>query len=97
MLAVVVVHSAVIFSMYSHAGDSDAKWLVYTASIILSIATMWVMLAVTAKRFRDCGYSPWYTLTAGIPVAGVFFILVVCGFFLSQGLKNSRLVKRVVS
>lgn len=39
-----------------------------------------IMATVTAKRFRDSGYSPWHTLWVLFPIFGPTYILIVCGF-----------------
>ncbi|MCP5537275.1 MAG: DUF805 domain-containing protein [Akkermansiaceae bacterium] len=68
------------------------------ASIALGVvawATIWILAAVTAKRFRDCGYSPWLTILGVIPFV-CFAVVVVCGFFPSDSAKKRKLVTRVV-
>jgi branched-chain amino acid transport system permease protein len=43
---------------------------------LFSIAALWPMLAVSAKRCHDRGRSAWFLLVALIPVAGTLWLLV---------------------
>jgi uncharacterized membrane protein YhaH (DUF805 family) len=52
-------------------------WIVYVGSMILSV---WISLAVYAKRWHDCGKSGWMSLVLLIPIVGVFWFLGYLGF-----------------
>ncbi|MBI2994385.1 MAG: DUF805 domain-containing protein [Gammaproteobacteria bacterium] len=48
--------------------------------LIVSLAALWINLALTAKRFHDRDKSAWWILIGLIPVVGALWILVDCGF-----------------
>jgi uncharacterized membrane protein YhaH (DUF805 family) len=52
-------------------------WIIYLCWIIPSI---WISLAIYAKRWHDCSKSGWMTLILFIPVIGVFWFLGYLGF-----------------
>ena len=41
------------------------------------ISLLWVMLAVTAKRCRNCGLNPWWTAATLIPFIGSIVTIVL--------------------
>lgn len=48
--------------------------------LVLSIAIIWIGLAVAAKRWHDRGKSAWWILIAFVPVIGGLWYLIECGF-----------------
>jgi len=52
-------------------------WIVYAGWFILSI---WISLAVYAKRWHDCSKSGWMSLILLIPIVGVFWFFGYLGF-----------------
>ncbi|MDZ7413364.1 MAG: DUF805 domain-containing protein [candidate division KSB1 bacterium] len=65
---------------FNTRADGFAKgiiWAVYAAWGVLSI---WISLAVYAKRWHDCGRSGWMSLILLLPIVGVFWFLAYCGF-----------------
>jgi uncharacterized membrane protein YhaH (DUF805 family) len=62
--------------------------LLITNTVIVTI--VWVTLAVTAKRCRNCGLNPWWTAATLIPIIGLVvtettesFTLIFIGDILS--------------
>ncbi len=49
-------------------------------SLIVSIACFWPSLAGTAKRLHDRGRSGWFMLIVLVPLIGVIWLIVECGF-----------------
>ncbi len=49
-------------------------------SLIVSIAFLWPSLAGTAKRLHDRGRSGWFMLIVFVPLIGVIWLIVECGF-----------------
>jgi uncharacterized membrane protein YhaH (DUF805 family) len=47
---------------------------------VVSIAILWVSLAVAAKRWHDRGKTAWWILIAFVPVIGSIWYLIECGF-----------------
>ena len=52
-------------------------WGVYVCWILLSI---WMSLAIYAKRWHDCSKSGWMTLVILIPAIGPIWLIVYLGF-----------------
>ena len=48
--------------------------------VILYIPLIWIGLALGAKRLHDRDKSPWWLLLITIPVAGVVWYVIECGF-----------------
>ncbi len=48
--------------------------------MVLSLVSLWVSLAINAKRFHDRDKSGWWVLIGLVPVIGGLWILVECGF-----------------
>ena len=96
IIASIVAQVSAVFAVISRLESSSMSWWVFVSLAVLSLVAIWIMLSVTARRFRDCAFSPWLTLTALVPVVGEIFILVVCGFFPTSGKKKHKLVTRVV-
>lgn len=52
-------------------------WTVYAAWFLFSI---WISLAIYAKRMHDCARSGWTTIILLVPIAGPIWFLGYCGF-----------------
>lgn len=61
-------------------------WIIYAAWIIPSI---WISLAIYAKRWHDCSKSGWMSLILLIPIVGPLWFLVYLGFV--RGANGSNL------
>lgn len=48
--------------------------------MVLSAVSLWVSLAINAKRFHDRDKSGWWVLIGLVPVIGGLWILIECGF-----------------
>ena len=48
--------------------------------LVVSIAYIWIALAVAAKRWHDRGKSAWWILIVFVPVIGNLWYLIECGF-----------------
>ncbi|OGU61027.1 MAG: hypothetical protein A2V66_09655 [Ignavibacteria bacterium RBG_13_36_8] len=60
-------------------------WIIFVGYSILSI---WIALAVYAKRWHDCSKSGWMTLILLIPIIGFFWFVGYLGFV--HGTKGSN-------
>jgi len=68
----------VVFVLGSAAIESESTIMVLLGLAAL-IATLWAVLAVTAKRCRDCGLNPWWTAATLIPfVAAIVIVVLGC-------------------
>ena len=50
-----------------------------TAGRLVNVAFLWPLIAVSAKRQHDFGFSAWWALIHFIPVVGSLLLLVVDG------------------
>jgi uncharacterized membrane protein YhaH (DUF805 family) len=48
--------------------------------LVVYILMVWISLAIAAKRWHDRNKSAWWILIAFVPVVGVFWYLIECGF-----------------
>ena len=87
-IAITVVYFVVIGVMVGGAASSSdpAAALQSMGTIggivmfVLSIAILWISLAVAAKRWHDRGKTAWWILIAFVPVIGSIWYLIECGF-----------------
>lgn len=68
------------FGIYLLAGIVDAVTGVPVLLPIMSLAGIWVALAVGAKRCHDRDRSGWFQLIMLIPIIGGLWLLVELGF-----------------
>lgn len=68
---------------------------IHQAGAVISLAgfgafllAIWVHLAVSAKRFRDHGFSPWWALIWFLPWFGWLAQIVMCGIMPSEARRN---------
>lgn len=90
----VVAQVAILFIAFSSFEDGG-NFLTSIALGGIAWLAVWITAAVTAKRFRDCGYSPWLTLLGVIPFV-CFIVVAVCGFVPGKRLRKRKRVKRVI-
>ena len=66
------------------AAQEDATNAMYVFAgvvyAILYIPATWTGLAIMAKRFHDRGKSGWWVLIQFVPLIGVFWLFIECGF-----------------
>ncbi|MDQ2105456.1 DUF805 domain-containing protein [Azospirillum isscasi] len=65
---------SIVFPVFDMDGD------VSVFGIVLNILLIWPCLAVGAKRWHDRGKSAWWLLIVLIPVVGMLWALIECGF-----------------
>lgn len=56
--------------------------------MVASIACLWPSLASISKRLHDRGRSAWFMLIAFVPLIGVFWLLIECGFLRGESGAN---------
>jgi len=96
MIGGVVVQVAIVFAVIAIIQESGTNWLAFIGFVVLALASLWTTIAVTARRFRDLGQSPWMTLLLLVPLIGELWVFVVCGFFPNSKQRNRKLVIRQV-
>ena len=93
----VVAQIAFVIAIIARFQETGTNWLVFTAAVIGGLMALWTTIAVTARRFRDRGDSPWMTLLLVIPVLGEIWVLIVCGFLPNPNQVTKKLVVRSVT
>lgn len=88
---------AAIVAFISIYQDGGSNRLVGGVSLLVVLPALWSTVAVTARRFRDLGMSPWLTLLMLVPLLGELGILIVCGFFPGTSSAKRTLVVRKVA
>ena len=48
---------------------------------VVTFLAAWIRLAIQVKRWHDRNASGWWTLAVLLPVIGLIWVLVECGFF----------------
>lgn len=86
-----------VYSVFLTLGLSltslEESLIVFLGFMIIAFSTVfavWILCAVSARRARDCGISPWWALTLLIPpvnlAASVFLLFVPSDEFAGKGL-----------
>ena len=96
MIGGVIAQVAIIFAVIARIQESGTNWLAFIGFTVLALASLWATVAVTARRFRDLGQSPWMTLLLLVPLIGELWVFVVCGFFSNPKQRNRKLFIRQV-
>ena len=93
-----VMQLGVIFGFVSAASESPYRFLAAGALYSCAALALWAAIAVSVRRFRDRGYSPWLLLAALVPVVGWIWFVIECGFLPGSGSRGPRkLVRRIVT
>lgn len=77
--------------------SSPLNYLVSSLAIFVLFLTLWATFAVSSRRFRDLGYSPWLTLLYLIPYIGWLLVWIPCGFLPFKTSKRMKVRRRTVS
>lgn len=93
----VLAQIAFVIAIIARFQETGTNWLWFTGAVIGGLVAWWATIAVTARRFRDRGDSPWMTLLLAIPVLGGIWILIVCGFLPNPNQAPRKLVVRSVT
>ena len=73
---------------YVIRGEGIGSYITLAIYGVWMILSMWISLALYAKRWHDCDKSGWMTLVLLIPVIGVFWFFGVCGFMAGTSGEN---------
>ena len=76
VMFVISIVAGVLDMIFGTLGDSGMGAI----GIIVSLALIYPAIALYAKRWHDRGKSGWWTLILLIPLIGVIWFLVECGF-----------------
>lgn len=93
----VISQVALVVGLIAASGESGVNWIVLVAAILVGGVAVWAGIAVTARRFRDRGDSPWMTLLLAVPIVGELWVLVVCGILPNRAGSRARVVVRQVA
>ena len=58
-------------------------------ALVIFVAALWALIAVTVKRLRDAGLSTWWTLAILVPYVGTI-ATIVFGFISSADNKHKQ-------
>ncbi len=88
----------VIFGLVCLASGEWGPRLAAAALFGFALLCFWASLAVSVRRLRDRGRSPWWFLWVLVPVAGWVVLVVECGCLASpEARAPRRLVRRQVT
>lgn len=97
IVAGVIVQGAIVVALIARFQETGANWITFIASILVGVVALWATIAVTARRFRDRGDSPWMTVLLAVPILGELWVLVVCGCLPNPIQARRRVVARQVT
>lgn len=87
-----------IFGLLSLHSDAAPRYLQAGGLFLGVVAALWTSIAVSVRRMRDRGRSPWLLAAGLVPVVGWIWYLIECGFLPAPGAGGPRkLVRRMVS
>lgn len=97
IVGVSVAQVALILALLEALKGADASWFGVVAGMVAGLAGIWTVIAVTVRRFRDRGESPWMVLVALIPIVGELWILLACGILPNPRRTRKRTIVRHVT
>lgn len=65
-----------------------AQTVVDLAGWAFAIVMIWLLVAVSVRRWHDIGRSGWWTLVHAVPVVGAFVAIAMNGFVRGDGTYN---------
>ena len=68
------------FAPYTSRAQGVPKDIIWTVNASWMILSIWISLAIYAKRWHDCSKSGWMSLVLLIPFIGVFWFFGYLGF-----------------
>lgn len=97
-LADLAAQLCLIFGLVSLKTADSLRYLHSGSLFLCVVMALWISIAVSVRRFRDRGRSPWLLLAGLVPVVGWIWCLIECGFLPAPGARRPRkLVRRIVS
>ncbi len=98
MLTDLAAQLCLIFGLIALHSEAALRHL-HAGGLFLGVGVaLWLSIAVSVRRMRDRGRSPWLLLAGLVPVAGWIWYLVECGFLPAPGAAGPRkLVRRTVA
>ena len=97
ILGSVIAQVVPVVGVVAALQETGPHWLVFGVATLVSLAALWAIIAVTARRYRDRGESPWMTLLLLVPVVGGIWVVVACGILPQPSARRRRTVVRQVS
>jgi uncharacterized membrane protein YhaH (DUF805 family) len=99
MVSGLIAQFAAILGMIAYDTDHSLYTLLAVFLWLIALLAIEVTLAVSVKRMRDRGYSPWLVLFGFIPVIGWIWLHIELGFLPAHDHKKTgprKLVRRQV-
>lgn len=97
LISGIVAQLALIFAMASRYDESGANWFIFTTLLLVAGLAIWSAIAVTVRRFREYGDSPWMTLLLLVPYIGAVVVLIICGFLASPSIRKTKVSVKLIS
>lgn len=98
MLSDLGMQLGAIFGVVCMASGEWGGRLAALGCFVFALVCLWASLAVSVRRMRDRGRSPWWLLLVLVPVVGWVWLVVECGFLSSPEARvPRRLVRRMVT
>ncbi len=93
-----VAQLCLVIGFLSLHSDASLRYLQVGGLFLCIVVALWMSIAVSVRRMRDRGRSPWLLLAGLVPVAGWIWYFIECGFLAAPGpIGPRKLVRRMVT
>lgn len=75
-----LVVNAIVYAIVFAAESALESNLLLAVLAVIYIPTIWIGLAISAKRWHDRDKSAWWILFAFVPIIGALWSIIECGF-----------------
>ena len=76
--AIVVILLVLLFNLLAPLGNALVIF-VFVVFLVLQLGWLWLIFALSAKRLRDAGLSPWLCLLHFVPLVNLV-VFLIAGF-----------------
>lgn len=83
-----LVAGSVIDALAGLPAAKRVETFVDLAGWAFAIVMIWMLVAVSVRRWHDIGRSGWWTLVHAIPVVGAFIAIAMNGFVRGDDARN---------
>jgi uncharacterized membrane protein YhaH (DUF805 family) len=98
LLSDLAAQLSLVFGLIALQSGGSFRYLLSGGLFLCIVIALWLSIAVSARRFRDRGRSPWLLLAGLVPLVGWLWYLIECGFLPAPDARGPRkLVRRTVT